>query len=252
MYLAIILGIGIIAVLGDARRGALMTMGLGAAATVFFWVLASGRHELVGRVGHVEPDLLAQHFRSMTMEEGTPGVESLEWRLKIANQALEHWSGDWRYVVFGEGFGHALVDAYVAAGVPVRQPHNTHLSVLLRFGVVGFIIWVMLQIRFVVSIVRCIRFQPRGSLLHAFGLWFMIFYGVWMMFTSTQPYLEFSHGAVPFYVVMGYVIGLDRKLRQASGSGAPDPEKRNGLAGQAAGCSSDAGGECPPPERAAR
>lgn len=43
-----------------------------------------------------------------------------------------------------EGFGKPLLEHMATRqGVAVRQPHNTHLSVLARLGLVGVAFWIL-------------------------------------------------------------------------------------------------------------
>ena len=46
-------------------------------------------------------------------------------------------------VVVGEGFGQALINFEDEDGNPVRQPHNSSLTVLARLGFVGLSIWLL-------------------------------------------------------------------------------------------------------------
>ncbi len=94
-------------------------------------------------------------------EEGNVGgavTPSDNENAQTANWRLELWGDVWSDVVgferglSGFGFGESLAERYdkadtrVAEELRLRNPHNSHLSVLARMGVTGAVLWVLLFI----------------------------------------------------------------------------------------------------------
>ncbi|NNC43977.1 MAG: hypothetical protein HKO03_12140 [Acidimicrobiia bacterium] len=78
-----------------------------------------------------------------------PNANTANWRLEL-------WGDVWGDVVgfrrgiAGFGFGESLAERYDKADtrlgeeIQLRNPHNSHLSVLARMGVTGAVLWVIL------------------------------------------------------------------------------------------------------------
>jgi O-antigen ligase len=127
-------------------------------------------------------------------------------------------------LLVGEGFGKPLLEHTVTKqGVAVRQPHNTHLSVLARLGLVGVAFWMLFHFLLVRRFVHVLRRRGQLDKKHSdLMLWLFIFYILFMLVTSVQPYLEFSYGAIPFYFLTGFALGIMR-----SPLSAPRPDGPN-------------------------
>jgi hypothetical protein len=92
-------------------------------------------------------------------------------REELWSQVLNKQTSDGR-LVHGYGFGPNL--AFLAGGLaasgdptdPLRSPHNSHLDILARMGLVGFSLWIVLWLGWYTRLVRgCRRLAERG--LHA-------------------------------------------------------------------------------------
>ena len=76
------------------------------------------------------------------------------------------WNAIFDYTVFGpyfwtgKGYGINLLDdaglqvLAMTVGSPERSPENSHLTILARSGVPGFLLWVVLQLTWAVAILR--------------------------------------------------------------------------------------------------
>ena len=120
-------------------------------------------------------------------------------------------------LIVGEGFGQALITFENEEGIPVRQPHNSSLTVLGRLGFVGLSMWVLFII---LTALRYIRALRRGHTLGEWSpliLWLFLYFVLALLFTSVQPAFEFSHGAIPFYFFLGLTIGVLRNLENNAG-----------------------------------
>ena len=114
-------------------------------------------------------------------------------------------------MLFGEGFGRPLIDFYIKGGVAVRQPHNTHLTVLVRLGLLGFILWLVFHWIIIRRFWKALHRWQMGSFEHTLLLWFLVFYTLGMLVTTVQPWLEFSYGSIPFFILLGFAIGRMQK-----------------------------------------
>jgi hypothetical protein len=55
---------------------------------------------------------------------------------------------------------------------------------------------------------QSIREVNKDHPMYGFRLWFLAYFFVCLFHTSVQPWLEFSFGSIPFYVILGYGISL--------------------------------------------
>jgi len=74
----------------------------------------------------------------------------------------------------------------------------------------GLVLWIALHGLIVSRLLAGARRERRWALPTRFHTWLLAFYVLAMVMTTVQPWLEFSYGAVPFYVLVGYGIGLSR------------------------------------------
>jgi len=127
---------------------------------------------------------------------------------------LAWWGDIVDYTVFGEyfwsgkGFGVNLADddGYQStADGSLRAPHNSHLTVLARMGVPGFVLWIVLQGAFAFGMLGSIRASRRGGddLIAAVGAWVLVYWFAMMVDTSFDPYLEGPQGGIWFWTLFG-------------------------------------------------
>jgi O-antigen ligase len=133
-----------------------------------------------------------------------------EFRLAWWNKIIGYTFGG-QYFWDGQGFGINLADAdgFQAVGSDtLREPHNTHLSILARMGVPGFLLWVILQLGFALLLLRALLAHRRAgdSQLAAVAAWILVFWTAIMVNTSFDPYLEGPQGGIWFWVLFG--LGL--------------------------------------------
>jgi O-antigen ligase len=130
---------------------------------------------------------------------------------------LQWWGTIVEYTVFGphfwtgKGFGVNLADDdgfQPTADRSLRAPHNSHMTVLARMGVPGFLLWLVLQLVFAVSLLRAILAHRRSGevLLAAVGGILAAWWLGAMLNTSFDPYLEGPQGGIWFWTIFG--LGL--------------------------------------------
>src|ERR1700737_4454924 len=110
----------------------------------------------------------------------------------------------------GEGFGQPFLHFENAQNVVVRQPHNSHITVLIRLGALGFLAWLLMNVRILTSLLRFLRNSQRHPIRHGLALWLLLFYVIGIVETTFEPWLEFSNGAVPFYFFAGFALAMAR------------------------------------------
>jgi hypothetical protein len=111
----------------------------------------------------------------------------------------------------GKGFGINLADNdgfQQSLNHSLREPHNSHLSILARMGVPAFFLWLLLQGLFALLLLRALLAYRRigDKQLAAVAAWILVFWTAIMVNTSFDPYLEGPQGGIWFWVLFG--LGL--------------------------------------------
>ncbi|HJX53295.1 MAG TPA: O-antigen ligase family protein, partial [Polyangia bacterium] len=125
------------------------------------------------------------------------------------------------YFWLGKGFGINLAndDGFPSADRSLRAPHNSHLSVLARMGVPGFLLWILLQGGFAILLLRALLAfrRARDMQLAAVAAWVLAFWIAMMVNTSFDPYIEGPQGGIWFWSLFGLGLVLMRLVprRQA-------------------------------------
>lgn len=138
---------------------------------------------------------------------------------------LAWWSKIVRYTVLGpyfwtgKGFGVNLADDdgfQPTADHSLRAPHNSHMSVLARMGVPGFVLWVLLQAAFALALIRATLAFRRADdrTMAVLGAWLLITWAAMMVVTSFDPYLEGPQGGIWFWSVFGLGLVVTRMAPQ--------------------------------------
>jgi len=211
MYVGIIVTMLMLVLFSGIRKGAKIASALALGLVVLLVIVGTSGIELKGRVGPVDSGFYFQHLKGILLNPEAPAVGSVFWRIKILSEVWNRWTASPATVVLGEGFGKPLIDFRTPEGVAVRQPHNTHLTILVRLGLIGLITWVFINWRIFALFIRALRRYQRGTLDHDLALWFLIFYVLGMLLTTVQPWLEFSYGAIPFFTLVGFALGFIQK-----------------------------------------
>lgn len=213
VYIATAIALVVLLFVGGVRRGGRMVAILTASVVVFFVALAISGSAIQGRVGQVGPAFLWQHVQSLTMDPDTPAAGTVQWRLDLLAEVRDRWMLSSSAMAIGEGFGQPLVDFQNSENVAVRQPHNTHITVLIRLGILGFLLWLLMHWRILTALLRSLRSFDRETPSRDLALWLFLFYVLGVVFTTFQPWLEFSYGAVPFYFFVGMALALAHARR---------------------------------------
>jgi len=233
MYIGILVAL-VFLVLVRARKHALrLALRVGLGIIILFGCISLFSVELKGRVVLVTPPSVAQHATGlaiildkdrteavgkdsfedageMSQQPLGPGEGTVIWRVQRFKEAWRRWEASPATRLIGEGFGLPLTEHDLGGGVVVRQPHNTHLTVLARLGVVGLVLWIVMHGRIAYLFLRTVLRRSASGVKHRLILWLSVCYVLGMVLTTFQPWLEFSFGAIPFYVFLGFALGLMR------------------------------------------
>lgn len=163
---------------------------------------------VTGRIGEFNIDFLGRHLQSLFLVEDAVANNSIEWRLMIIRSAIQNFGVN-SSVIWGQGFGVTLIDYATVTGHSIRQPHNIHLTVLLRLGVIGFFVWICFLLSCIVMYWRRLRSLERGTFTYNLWLTLFLFTALGVMYSTVQTWMEFTHGAVIFYAFLGFSVFLD-------------------------------------------
>jgi len=153
--------------------------------------------DLVGRaVAPLDPEMASQYTSSYQMDVGTAVWRTMWWIAiwQTVNQT-------WRTSLFGLGYGFPIGDLspFIAPGDFIQTPHNVFFYALAYTGWVGVLLLALFQIELARLLWGAYRKtgQPCGVILWAGML-------VYALFT---PFFEVPQGAIPFYLLIGGVVG---------------------------------------------
>ena len=164
---------------------------------------------------------LLANTQSLTGGSANKGLEgTITWRLDYWGVVLDDvlLGDDW---IAGIGYGPNLADRYGFQVVretsqPLRNAHNSHVTLIARLGVIGLILWVLFWIHFAVLSLRSRR-SPDSAW---FG-WLVALASGIAVTAIFDPILEGPQVAIPFWVVVGLLGGNAvrrnlARLREAS------------------------------------
>lgn len=221
-YVALVACIVILILIGEHKKSFLLIGTLSGALIALVLLTGVGGLQLSGRIGPINIDFLRDHIRSITGENVTP-ASSVDSRIEFAAEAMQHFHSS---PIFGVGFGQPIV-SYIdqETGATVRIPHNSNLTVMVRLGVIGLMIWIAFNVSLIRQIVRALRRRSQyDRQVYEWIQWVLIFYATFMIAALVEGPLETPSSAIPFYFFMGLGLGLMRhRLRKTAESTTPQP-----------------------------
>ncbi|CAN5869514.1 hypothetical protein BH24CHL4_BH24CHL4_02690 [soil metagenome] len=140
-----------------------------------------------------------------------------DYRLRWWKEIVGYTVGG-EYFFTGKGFGINLADDdgfQILQDSSLRAPHNSHMTVLARMGVPGFMYWIVLQSVFAIALLKSILRSRREIDITAVQVktWVLALWLAAMVVTSFDPYLEGPQGAILFWCVFGLgmiTLGLEK------------------------------------------
>ena len=216
MYIGILVVVLLLLLLGQTKKliGFVSTLGWGTGALVVLLLTVSVLGiEFQGRMGPVQFSFIADQAKTV-LNVGDANarfsheVDRSRWYGEVWDRVRSSPSN----LIVGEGFGQALINFENEEGIPVRQPHNSSLTVLGRLGFLGLSIWIVFVILMAVRYVRALRRSDTLGEWSPLILWLFLYFVLALLFTSVQPAFEFSHDAIPFYFLQGLALGILHNL----------------------------------------
>jgi O-antigen ligase len=178
--------------------------------------------DVPGKARKVSPQQLLANLESVTGSSTRDYLEGTKaWRLSWWNDIIDYTLfGD--YFWTGKGFGINLADDdgyQLGTDLPLRSPHNGHLTVLARAGIPGLILWMFLQGTFAVSLLRAYFHarRVRREWWARIDLWIL---GYWMAFTvngAFDVFLEGPQGGIWFWSLFGFGLAALEEQRSQHG-----------------------------------
>ena len=115
----------------------------------------------------------------------------------------------------GKGFGINLAASDGFQGTlddSFREVPNSHLAVLARMGVPGFVLWVLLQLGFALFLLRALLAYRRAGdkQLAAVAVWILAFWSAMMVNSVFDPFIESPQGGIWFWTLFGVGLVLIR------------------------------------------
>jgi O-Antigen ligase len=214
MYVGILVVLLLLFLLGETKKFAgfacALAWGVGGVLTLLLAVTALGI-KLQGRMGPVDLSFIEEHAETVlslgdSNTRMSHDVDRGAWYGEVWDRVRSSPSN----MAVGEGFGQVLINFENDKGIPVRQPHNTSLTVLARLGFLGLSIWVVFLVLMTTRYVQFIRGRSASAGISSLVLWLFLYSVLAFMLTSVQPEFEFSHGAIPFFFFQGLAIGIMR------------------------------------------
>lgn len=185
---------------------------------------------LRGREEKVSLTFLVQHLESTTGEsEGgkTRGAAAgVGQRERWWNHIYTKMHETRTKMVLGLGFGMPLTDFGAGSATPVREPHDSYMSVFARLGILGILLWVMMQAALYRAWWQGHKLCARmGWIRDQNNLMLIMLYGVSMLLLAiAEDAFEKPYMAIPYYLFFGVLIRYTSFLREAAADGGPTLE----------------------------
>lgn len=180
----------------------------------------------------VSVDQVVENTTSILMGADAPGSlgNNVEWRQQLWSAATDDLF-DTGKAVFGFGYGENIAARYEADDTDLRNPHNSHLSVLIRMGVVGAVIWVLLWLAWLTPFLRAMwrRGLKRGGMSLALWGWAAVGVSSILVNAFFDPTVEGPQVGIWLWTLTG--IGIHNALTAPYGD-PPAPVEQQRRAAQ--------------------
>ena len=183
---------------------------------------------LLGLTLFIDPDVRLHQDREISLRQLAINYASVVTSLSD-NPGNTEGTKQWRlmwwgrivdYTIFGEyfwngkGFGINLTtaDGFRSQSGLLRSPHSVHMTVLARGGVIGLVLWLLLQGVWLIQVLRRHFRAARARHFH-WSAMFVALGGYWVAFivnASFDVFLEGPMGGVWFWSLFGFGLAAVR------------------------------------------
>jgi hypothetical protein len=138
---------------------------------------------------------------------------TVQWREGFWHQVVDDLFGSSAWLT-GVGFGPILPERYEVdvgntnnetSGQPLRNVHNSHLTILARVGFPGLGLWLLLWLTFGVQLFRWVRHRPGGvrDPANAAAVWYPAAVLGFLIGAYFDPSLEGPHAGIWLFTLVG-------------------------------------------------
>jgi capsular polysaccharide biosynthesis protein len=172
--------------------------------------------------------------RNPQRDEAATGLQgTMKWREDLFGKVLQTFLSSDRALT-GRGFGPILSydfldrEPRLGAAPPLRSAHSSHITLLVRIGLLAFGLWVLLWVLWFRDVGRVARLARQGPSNSAGGVAVWLLAGVVaLLFMSfNDPTLETPQGAIWLWSMVGLAVAHGFTARLADdGSGVERPAR---------------------------
>jgi len=214
---------------GAVNRGGLLAASM--VATTVLFIRATSRWlmvvvvglVLIAIVGLADPEVDLGFDRRISLDQIVANVTSIfdshadeglegtkTWRLRWWNTIIGY-TFDGPHFWDGKGYGINLADDdgfQLLADHSLRAPHNGHIEILARSGVLGLALWILLQVVFGLTLLRAAARARAADLQRWVAIvgWIFAYWLAALVNASFDVYLQGPQGGIWFWSVMGLGI----------------------------------------------
>lgn len=156
---------------------------------------------------------------------------TIQWRQAWWNEIIDYtFHGPYFWMGKGYGINLATADGFQLDPVTqaLRAPHNGHLDVLARSGVIGFGLWIAFLAAFALSMARsALLARRRGDIFWAqIIIWILAYWTASTVNATFDVYLEGPQGGIWFWTLTGIGLVAMRAARERAAD--PDDARSDG------------------------
>jgi len=173
---------------------------------------------LEGKVGRVTD----MFFFFDHLASAIPGYDGVNNQFEVTSNTAQKRLEFWTYVIkiqfsnlytifFGNGFGSPLVNFIAIGEVTVREPHNMYLSIFSRSGLVGFLFFIIMNLKLisiwfeVFNILKQKKESIHFKILIFSGIYFVLLYVSGLVDSN----LSYNYFSIIFNILWGVTISLN-------------------------------------------
>jgi O-antigen/teichoic acid export membrane protein len=221
----VLLGIVLLYLPSGRRRAIVLPTAVGLVLLLALAMLLDLR--LHGEIRDISVRQVTENIASIAGEnEGEQLSGTVEWRQGYWEEVVTdiRTTGTW---LSGIGFGPILPDRYTVdvgytnnaeSTAPLRNVHNSHLTILARAGLPAFVLWLVLWLVVCYQLAKSIRRRPGGvrDPSAALNAWLLAAPPAILVNAIFDPALEGPHSAIWLFTLVGLAAAYTR-LRRAPG-----------------------------------